>query len=179
MIRTAIIIACHLPLWAVAQPVVPGFDRFPNDTPAAQIAGGEVLINELNCIACHTADKEQRQRFESYPAPVLFTAHNPAPAGWLKRWLSAPHNLKHGTIMPNLLHGLNQNDKAHTIESLRHYLLSLTPPMVNLTIFNGNANAGKNFIRTLVASNATRPMPKITVKIYPWVNYSKNIRQFS
>ena len=46
MTRLAAIIACLLPLWVVAQPVVPGFDRFPHDTPAAQIAGGEVLINE-------------------------------------------------------------------------------------------------------------------------------------
>ena len=167
MIRTAIIIACHLPLWAVAQPVVPGFDRFPNDTPAAQIAGGEVLINELNCIACHTADKEQRQRFESYPAPVLFTAHNPAPAGWLKRWLSAPHNLKQGTIMPNLLHGLNQNEKAHTIESLRHYLLSLTPPMVNLTIFNGNANAGKKLYQNIGCVQCHSPDAKDNGKDSP------------
>jgi len=167
VIRTAIIIACHLPLWAVAQPVVPGFDRFPNDTPAAQIAGGEVLINELNCIACHTADKEQRQRFESYPAPVLFTAHNPAPAGWLKRWLSAPHNLKQGTIMPNLLHGLNQNEKAHTIESLRHYLLSLTPPMVNLTIFNGNANAGKKLYQNIGCVQCHSPDAKDNGKDSP------------
>ena len=37
--------------------MVPGFDRFPHDTPAAQITAGEVLINELNCIACHAPEK--------------------------------------------------------------------------------------------------------------------------
>ena len=42
--RLAAITFCILPLWVVAQPVVPGFDRFPHDTPAAQIAGGEALI---------------------------------------------------------------------------------------------------------------------------------------
>ncbi len=167
MIHTAFISACLLPLWVVAQPVVPGFDRFPNDTPAAQIAGGEVLINELNCIACHTADKEQRQRFESYSAPVLFTAHNPAPAGWLKRWLSAPHNLKRGTIMPDLLHGLNQNDKAHTVESLRHYLLSLTPPKVHLTVFNGNTNAGKKLYQSIGCVQCHSPDAKDNGKDLP------------
>ena len=149
MIRTAAIIACLLPLWVVAQPVVPGFDRFPNDTPASQIAGGEVLINELNCIACHAADKEQRQRFESHPAPVLFTAHNLASAGWLKRWLNDPHDLKRGTTMPDLLHGLDQKDKARAVEALRHYLVSLTPPLVNLAVFNGDANIGKKLYQSI------------------------------
>ena len=56
MIRTSVILCLCFPLIAAAQPVVPGFDRFPRDTPAQQIAAGEVLINELNCVACHTVD---------------------------------------------------------------------------------------------------------------------------
>ena len=76
--RTAALIVCLLPLLAVAQPVVPGFDRFPHQTPTEQVAAGEVLINELNCIGCHAADKSQSHRFETRPAPVLFTTHNSA-----------------------------------------------------------------------------------------------------
>ena len=44
VIHTAIIIACHLPLWAVPQPVVLGFDRFPNDTTFS----AEVAYNACN-----------------------------------------------------------------------------------------------------------------------------------
>jgi len=160
VIRLAVITFCILPLWVVAHPVVPGFDRFPHDTPAAQIASGEVLINELNCIACHAAEKPQGHRFESRPAPVLFTAHNPTSAGWLKRWLSNPHDLKRGTIMPDLLHGLNQNDKAHAVESLRHYLLSLTPPLVNLAVFNGDANIGKKIYQSIGCAQCHSPDAK-------------------
>ena len=167
MIRTAAIIACLLPLWVVAQPVVPGFDRFPNDTPASQIAGGEVLINELNCIACHAADKEQRQRFESHPAPVLFTAHNPTSAGWLKRWLNDPHDLKRGTTMPDLLHGLDQKDKARAVEALRHYLVSLTPPLVNLAEFNGDANIGKKLYQSIGCVQCHSPDAKDNGKDLP------------
>jgi len=167
VIRTAAIIACLLPLWVVAQPVVPGFDRFPNDTPASQIAGGEVLINELNCIACHAADKEQRQRFESHPAPVLFTAHNPTSAGWLKRWLNDPHDLKRGTTMPDLLHGLDQKDKARAVEALRHYLVSLTPPLVNLTVFNGDANIGKKLYQSIGCVQCHSPDAKDNGKDLP------------
>ena len=141
--RIAALICCLLPLLTAAQPVVPGFDRFPHDTPASQIAAGEVLINELNCIACHTADKQQSHRFEARQAPVLFTTHNPASAGWLKRWLNDPHNLKPGTLMPDLLHGLDKKDKANVVEALRHYLASLTPPLGNRAVLIGDANKGK------------------------------------
>ena len=44
--RLTVLIAWSLPLIAVAQPVVPGFERFPRDNHAQQIAAGEVLINE-------------------------------------------------------------------------------------------------------------------------------------
>ena len=82
--RSAVIIVCLIPLLAVAQPVVPGFDRFPHQTPTELVAAGEVLINELNCIGCHAADKSQSHLFETRAAPVLFTTHNSASASWLR-----------------------------------------------------------------------------------------------
>ena len=60
--RIAGIIALCLPLLAVAQPVVPGFERFPRDTPAQQVTAGEVLITELNCVACHAAAERPHAR---------------------------------------------------------------------------------------------------------------------
>jgi len=158
--RLAAITFCILPLWVVAQPVVPGFDRFPHDTPAAQIAGGEALINELNCIACHADNKQQSNRFESRPAPVLFTTHNPASAGWLKRWLDDPQNLKPGTIMPDLLHGLDQKDKAHTVDALRHYLMSLTPQLGKQAVFIGEPNKGKKLYQAIGCAQCHSPDAK-------------------
>jgi mono/diheme cytochrome c family protein len=160
LIRLAAITFCILPLWVVAQPVVPAFDRFPNDTPAAQIAGGEALINELNCIACHTTDQQQSNRFESRPAPVLFTTQNSTSAGWLKRWLDDPHNLKPGTIMPDLLHGLDQKAKAHAIDALRHYLVSLTPPLGEQAVFIGDSNKGKKLYQTIGCAQCHSPDAK-------------------
>ena len=80
----AAFIALCIPLLAVARPVVPGFERFPRDTLAQQVTGGEVLITELNCVACHVAGEDQGRRFQHRPAPVLFTHHNPAGAGWMQ-----------------------------------------------------------------------------------------------
>ena len=105
--RLAVIIALCLPLIAMAQPVVPGFERFPRDTPAQQVTAGEVLITELNCVACHAAGEDQGRRFQRRPAPVLFTHHNPASAGWMRHWLLDPQKLKPGTLMPDLLHSLD------------------------------------------------------------------------
>ena len=158
--RLAAITFCILPLWVVAQPVVPAFDRFPNDTPAAQIAGGEALINELNCIACHATDQQQSNRFESRPAPVLFTTQNSTSAGWLKRWLDDPHNLKPGTIMPDLLHGLDQKAKAHAVDALRHYLMSLTPPLGEQAVFIGDPNKGKKLYQTIGCAQCHSPDAK-------------------
>jgi len=158
--RLAAITFCIAPLWVVAQPVVPGFDGFPHDTPAARIAGGEALINELNCIACHATDKQQSNRFDSRPAPVLFTTHNSTSAGWLKRWLDDPHNLKPGTIMPDLLHGLDQKDKAHAVDALRHYLMSLTPPLGEQAVFIGDPNKGKKLYQTIGCAQCHSPDAK-------------------
>ena len=35
-------------------PIVPGFERFYANTAADRVAGGRLLLGELNCVACHT-----------------------------------------------------------------------------------------------------------------------------
>ena len=155
--RSAVIIVCLIPLLAVAQPVVPGFDRFPHQTPTEQVAAGEVLINELNCIGCHAADKSQSHRFETRAAPVLFTTHNSASASWLRHWLNDPHDLKPGTIMPDLLHGLTEKAKARAVDSLRHYLMSLAPPQGKTVETSGRASAGKKLYETIGCAQCHAP----------------------
>ena len=158
--RLAVITFCIFPFCLLAQPVVPGFDRFPNDTLAEQISGGELLINELNCIACHAPDKHQSNRFKSRQAPVLFTTHNTPSAGWLKRWLKDPKELKPGTMMPDLIHDLDQHDKSHTVNSLLHYLTTLTPPLIEKEEFIGDPNKGKKLYQTIGCAQCHSPDAK-------------------
>ena len=166
--RIAALIVCLLPLLAVAQPTVPGFDRFQLLARAEdQIASGEVLITELNCIGCHAADKQQSHRFEARPAPVLFTTHNPASASWLRHWLNDPQNLKPGTLMPDLLHGLGEKEKSHAVDALRHYLVSLTPPLSNWAVTIGRANEGKKFYETIGCAQCHAPDAKDNDKDVP------------
>jgi len=167
VIRAAAMIACVIPLYASAQPVVPGFDRFPHETHAAQITAGAVLISELNCIACHAVNKQQSHHFESRPAPVLFTTHNFGSAAWLKRWLNDPNDLKPGTIMPDLLHGLDQKDKEHIVDALCHYLVSLTPPLENLEVLIGDINKGKKLYQTIGCAQCHPPDAKDNGKDLP------------
>ena len=165
--RTAVLIVCLLPLLAVAQPVVPGFDRFPHQTPTEQVAAGEVLINELNCIGCHAADKSQSHRFETRPAPVLFTTHNSASASWLRHWLNDPHGFKPGNLMPDLLHGLTGKEKAHAVDALRHYLVSLAPPLGNTEVTIGRASAGKKLYETIGCAQCHAPDARDNGRDFP------------
>ena len=149
MIRASVILCLCFPLIAAAQPVVPGFDRFPRDTPAQQIAAGEVLINELNCVACHAVDAQNAHRFQAHAGPTLFTTHNPASAGWLRHWLLDPQKLKPGTTMPDLLHGLDKDAKNEAVEALRHFLVTISPATGPEAAMIGNSVDGKKLYQTL------------------------------
>ena len=155
--RIAAIIALCLPLLAVAQPVVPGFERFPRDTPAQQVTAGEVLITELNCVACHAAAEDQGQRFQHRPAPILFTHQNPANADWIRHWLLDPQKLKPGTLMPDLLHSLDAKKKSEAVEALRHYLMTLSPSNGSEAAMIGNPVEGKKLYRSLGCAHCHAP----------------------
>ena len=157
MIRASVILCLCFPLIAAAQPVVPGFDRFPRDTPAQQIAAGEVLINELNCVACHTVDAQNAHRFQAHAGPTLFTTHNPASAGWLRHWLLDPQKLKPGTTMPDLLHGLDKDAKNEAVEALRHYLMTISPATGPEAAMIGNGAEGKKLYQTLGCTQCHSP----------------------
>ena len=157
VIRLATILALALAFTAAAQPVVPGFDRFPRDTPAQQIAAGEVLINELNCVACHQVNAENAHRFRSRPGPTLFTTHNPASAGWLRHWLLDPQKLKPGTTMPDLLHGLDKDAKSEAVEALRHYLMTISPATGPEAAMIGSGAEGKKLYQTLGCAQCHAP----------------------
>lgn len=157
MIRASVILCLCFPLIAAAQPVVPGFDRFPRDTPAQQIAAGEVLINELNCVACHTVDAQNAHRFQAHAGPTLFTTHNPASAGWLRHWLLDPQKLKPGTTMPDLLHGLDKDAKNEAVEALRHYLMTISPATGPEAAMIDNGAEGKKLYQNLGCAQCHSP----------------------
>ena len=88
---------------------------------------GEVLLGELNCVACHSAAPAVASRLDSHRGPNLGNLGLTLTAQWLRNWLIDPSASKPGTSMPHLLHALPVAERAKVAEDLTHYLVSLRP----------------------------------------------------
>lgn len=87
---------------------------------------GEVLLAELNCVACHPAESAAASRLQSRVAPGLEEIGSRVTPQFLRSWLTSPQQTKGGTPMPDLLHGLAADVKQDTVDALVHYLASQT-----------------------------------------------------
>jgi mono/diheme cytochrome c family protein len=89
---------------------------------------GEILLSEMNCVACHEAAGPIKQRLASRQAPKLGAQGVRVTPQHLRALLENPATAKPGTLMPDLLHGLDAAKKTETAEALTHYLVSLQKP---------------------------------------------------
>jgi mono/diheme cytochrome c family protein len=104
-------------------PVVPGFERFHAANRAGSARGGQLLLGELGCVACHKPAENSTVRKQ---APVLDFVGARVRVSYLKQFLRDPHAVKPGTTMPNLFTGDPDADKK--IEALVHLLASTGTP---------------------------------------------------
>ncbi|HEV7868480.1 MAG TPA: c-type cytochrome [Chthoniobacteraceae bacterium] len=93
----------------------------------AQVTPGEILLAEMNCVACHETPAGIRARLASRQAPRLGAEGARIQPQHLRAFLEDPAKAKPGTLMPNLLHGVLAVDRAVAADALTHYLLSLQP----------------------------------------------------
>jgi len=107
-----------------ALPIVPGFERFHAVADGDPVAGGNLLIGELNCVACHAASGSFAKWIESKPAPNLDGVATRVKPAYLRRFLEDPQAVDPGTTMPQLFAGLAEQDRKSQIEPLVHYLAS-------------------------------------------------------
>ncbi len=84
---------------------------------------GLVLIEELNCVACHAGDASLAAR--SKKAPRLAGVGSRVNPDYLKAFISNPHAVKPGTTMPDVLGPMGLDDREQAATSLTHFLLSL------------------------------------------------------
>ncbi len=98
----------------------------PTPSPSG-ISEGELLVGELNCIACHTAKPSTAARLAPRSGPILGSGGLRLPASWLKAWLGDHEHVKPGSGMPDLLHGLDPATREDAVEALTHYLSSIAP----------------------------------------------------
>jgi cytochrome c553 len=119
---------------AQTHPRVPGFERFytaplPKSAGADEepiklnpVTGGRILLGELNCLSCHSADAEVA--ISTKKAPILDDVGNRVKVDWLRAYLSSPHTVKPGSTMPDLIAALPEATRASTVEALTHFLAS-------------------------------------------------------
>ena len=103
---------------AAAELVLPGVKSSQLE-PALK---GRVLIEEMNCAACHQADSVAAS---SRKAPRLSAVGGRVNPDYLQAFIAHPHETKPGTLMPDLLGGLPDGERLEIAESITHYLVSL------------------------------------------------------
>ncbi len=104
---------------AIAGAVIPGLASSQLDPELK----GLVLIEELNCAACHASDAAFSGR--SKKAPRLSAVGSRVNPQYLETFIRDPHGTKPGTTMPDVLTQLSDEERAKAATSLTHFLLSL------------------------------------------------------
>ena len=84
---------------------------------------GRLLLEELNCVACHAAPAGAD--LKSKQAPRLAEIAQRVNPHYLETFIRSPHATKPGTAMPDLLAKLPEAERAATARQLTHFLLSL------------------------------------------------------
>lgn len=83
---------------------------------------GAILVEELNCVACHEAEGELKARSRQPPRLAdLGSRLNPS---WIERFIAEPHGTQGGTTMPDTLASLEPSARRRTARALTHFLLS-------------------------------------------------------
>lgn len=104
------------------RPRLPGFERFFAQADAASLPlGGQLLVNELGCAACHALTPSDSQRRQ---APILDAVGSRIRPDHLVDFISQPHAVKPGTPMPDLLAGMSDGDRQQTAQAIASFLLT-------------------------------------------------------
>ncbi len=85
---------------------------------------GIVLINEFNCAACHRDDLPPNTLTTKQPPNLAWSANNVDPHHLL-RFIANPHTTQPGTLMPDVMMDLSDEERNLAAKQLTHYLVSL------------------------------------------------------
>ncbi|MEE3179316.1 MAG: c-type cytochrome, partial [Verrucomicrobiota bacterium] len=118
IVPAALLFAGAVPA-AFAQVIIPGIVS----SQLAPDLKGLILLEELNCAACHTS--EAPFAAQAKKAPRLSAVGSRVNPHYLEAFLRDPHGTKPGTTMPDVLAHLGARERGEIAESLTHFLLSL------------------------------------------------------
>ncbi|MFN0069426.1 MAG: c-type cytochrome [Limisphaerales bacterium] len=93
--------------------------------PAHGVPAGEVLLGELNCVACHAPTPAAAARLSAKVGPRFGGEALRLTPQFLREYLANPAQVGAARAMPDVLHGLPAAAKADAVEALTHYLVSL------------------------------------------------------
>ncbi len=122
--------------WSLtAAPFIPGLSHEAQLSPAQT---GQVLLSELNCVACHEAEVEVGAvRRKGAPDLTHLTAR--LRADRLPQLIANPHAAKPGTTMPDLFSGMSDMERLEAGEAIAHVLLSWSPNGADLQPIDAKA----------------------------------------
>ena len=109
--------------------IVSSFERFHTAEDSDLTRGGQLLIGELNCIACHAAEGPLANVVAAKKAPILDQVGKRVRPEFLREFLLDPQAAKPGTTMPHVLASGSDAERAAQAEALVHFL-SLTGALV-------------------------------------------------
>jgi len=95
---------------------------------SAEVTPGELLIAEMNCVACHEPSAATAARLASRPSPRLGSNGVNARAEWLRAFLADPQKTKPGTLMPDMLATLPLEERETAADALVHFIVSIQRP---------------------------------------------------
>jgi cytochrome c2 len=125
---------------ARGQPIVAAFERFHGGEQSGEsiVAGGELLLNELNCVACHAPPEGWRERLQGRGRISLAEVGSRLPAETMRAFVIDPHTFKPGTTMPAIPMG-----DAVERDALAAFLGSLRSTATKRTYPAGDATRGQ------------------------------------
>ena len=105
-------------------PYVGGFEHQYRDQPepGEMVAGGRLLLSELNCVSCHQAEDNAVAK----PAPDLADVAGRSDPQFIMQYLQSPRQHQPRTTMPSVLWHLSEVEARQQAEALTHYLVSLS-----------------------------------------------------
>ena len=105
--------------WSHAQVIFPAVES----TQLEPALKGRVLLEEMNCVACHSADESLTSA--SRQSPRLASVGSRVNPDYLRAFIASPHAVKPGTPMPGLPTHLSAEEKQTIAREITHYLVSL------------------------------------------------------
>ncbi|MFM7071378.1 MAG: c-type cytochrome [Planctomycetota bacterium] len=109
--------------------IVSSFERFHVAEDSDLTRGGQLLVGELNCVACHAVEGPLANVVAAKKAPILDNVGKRVRPEFLREFLLNPQTAKPGTTMPHMLTNGSDAEREAQADALVHFL-SLTGALV-------------------------------------------------